>query len=650
MAVMLGDYVGASAERDRQHRGRMDLMRAFEDFKASNPYATAADFQSFIDQSAGMENYLRGGMPGREVLSRLEQQNMERKRRDTVTANLAEMNERAKTMGQLEAMASQFLLNEDDPNQARQRFVESMGGPDRLTGIDFDHLFTPQNRERVYARQSAELLPTVLDLMEQTGGSASAAEISRQLGVNSGLADSLRNQAQRRYQQQQNERLVKNHGQFVDFIVTGARNGYDLTDMASRLAEQTGIEPAMLQPVVEQARVQVDRENRERRGQQIERAEARIGEDLVTQMVLNDPQRGRQILRERLEMYGDIDVDDELIDTLWRSYSSRHDAARRIQWEERRSALPGMMEDRLEENTELGRATVRNYTTEDSPLQRVLLELAGSHDITDPNAIMRLEREHGGKGEDPMELRQRIIDAEIFPTRDATRQSIQQNFEAVNPKPQSFSQWHRQSAAEIDESVADSATIVEEYAQMDPILRANNDLFKEKYDYTSDFYENTINNLRRAGRNSSSWLLSGEPFDERRTNQLIRHLETQRDRHLRALQEAYQSALEMVGQQQGTQTGQQGGQPRSGAEGSAPSRSTSAPSVRSIPGPTYGPSGNVMTPAEMQRAYEETIQRERAGNRRLIEREQGQALRRGREGAQQSSGQGPGGIPLRPGM
>lgn len=548
----VGFYEGMARARDRQHRGRMDLMRAFEDFKSNNPYATAADFQAFIDQAAGMDNYLRGGMPGKEVLSRLEQQNMERKRRDTIQANLSEMATRAQTMGQLEAIASQFIDNDDDLNAARQNFVQAMGGSDRLQGLQFDHLFTPQYRERRDAQRSVELLPVVSDLMEQTGGSASSAEIARKLGVTPRLAENLRQQAERRYQQQQNERLIKEHANFVDIIVTGARNGYDMTEIVSRLAQETGIDPARFQPIAEQARVQIERETRQRRGEQIALAEQRINDGARLRMVLQDPARGKELLRSHLEMYGDIDVDDDLVEKLWDRLAADHDAIRRTEWDQSRAALPERMEERLEERAETGVALVRNYTREDTPLQRVLLDLTLSHVVTNSETLMQLAQEYGGKNEDPIALRKQIIDSGIFPTREQARQSFMKSHEAANPKIQSYSQWDQDARQSIETGVSMSEARVEEFVQLAPELRADPVLLEELAGKIQRYYESVLRDLRAARQNAPSWMTSGEPFDDNRFNNLIRHVEAKRDRQLRRLQEVHQSALELVGQQQET--------------------------------------------------------------------------------------------------
>ena len=47
----------------------LEMLDAFNEFKAANPYATAAEFQEFIDNASG-EVLPCGGMPGKESSTR----------------------------------------------------------------------------------------------------------------------------------------------------------------------------------------------------------------------------------------------------------------------------------------------------------------------------------------------------------------------------------------------------------------------------------------------------------------------------------------------------------------------------------------------------------------------------------------------------
>ena len=56
---------GGMHERKELRRGqRQQMAEAFAKFKASNPLATVADFQNFIDSFSGGNNYIAGGAPG----------------------------------------------------------------------------------------------------------------------------------------------------------------------------------------------------------------------------------------------------------------------------------------------------------------------------------------------------------------------------------------------------------------------------------------------------------------------------------------------------------------------------------------------------------------------------------------------------------
>ena len=49
---------GWNESQENMERKRVELAKAFEEFKASNPYATVQDFQSFIDMASGGSNYV----------------------------------------------------------------------------------------------------------------------------------------------------------------------------------------------------------------------------------------------------------------------------------------------------------------------------------------------------------------------------------------------------------------------------------------------------------------------------------------------------------------------------------------------------------------------------------------------------------------
>ena len=67
-------------QKEFRHGQRQQMAKAFADYKAANPYATAADFQSFIDSYSGGNNYISGGAPSVSVRNRIAADNLRKKK------------------------------------------------------------------------------------------------------------------------------------------------------------------------------------------------------------------------------------------------------------------------------------------------------------------------------------------------------------------------------------------------------------------------------------------------------------------------------------------------------------------------------------------------------------------------------------------
>ena len=81
---LAGFAEGFREQGEKNFRKRQELAQAFEEFKRNNPYASYDEYQSFIDQRVGNglgSNYLRGGVPGSDVLRTLAEANATRKPR-----------------------------------------------------------------------------------------------------------------------------------------------------------------------------------------------------------------------------------------------------------------------------------------------------------------------------------------------------------------------------------------------------------------------------------------------------------------------------------------------------------------------------------------------------------------------------------------
>lgn len=185
------DFVGLMSgfnEREKENvASRKDMAKAFADFKAANPYASAAEFQSFIDSYSGGRNYIAGGAPGSEIITALGQANTEKQARDILRQQIDDASQRNTFRDNLRTSAEGFLLDLEDENPdfaaAYDQFIEEMGvdpvfgkqifGEQKLTSI-----FNQQNVNRLRLDEMNKNMPAFLDYLKSTGGDVSEADFA----------------------------------------------------------------------------------------------------------------------------------------------------------------------------------------------------------------------------------------------------------------------------------------------------------------------------------------------------------------------------------------------------------------------------------------------------------------------------------------
>jgi ATP-dependent exoDNAse (exonuclease V) beta subunit len=113
MIDLTGFSQGFTQRTDENRRSRHEFAKAFEEFKRNNPYASLEEFQSFIDQSTGGNNYLSAGAPSKKVLQQLADENAKRKLADVTRQQVADLSSRVRTQGELEALVDKSFLNSD---------------------------------------------------------------------------------------------------------------------------------------------------------------------------------------------------------------------------------------------------------------------------------------------------------------------------------------------------------------------------------------------------------------------------------------------------------------------------------------------------------------------------------------------------------
>lgn len=208
------DFVGLMSgfnEREKENvASRKDMAKAFADFKAANPYASAAEFQSFIDSYSGGRNYIAGGAPGSEILSALGAENERRQAEDILRQQIADATERNAFRDNLRTSAEGFLLDlpDENPNfvEAYDQFIAEMGvSPEFAKKIfgeqKLDSIFNQQNVNRLRLDEMNRNMPAFMDYLKSTGGDVSDADFTA-AATKYGIPKFLVEDARKRFNEQ----------------------------------------------------------------------------------------------------------------------------------------------------------------------------------------------------------------------------------------------------------------------------------------------------------------------------------------------------------------------------------------------------------------------------------------------------------------
>lgn len=164
-------FVGAGISRgnldwnERASKRRREIAQAFETFKQNNPYATADDFNNYIETLIGPEEYyLRGNVPAQGVINQLANDNAKRKEQDERTRALEAAANEMRVTSAMQEMAYQML-----PTHSDEKIIESM--LQYMPGDD------PETREKNRQRLSSTLnLSGMRHKMQQEAAARAAAQ------------------------------------------------------------------------------------------------------------------------------------------------------------------------------------------------------------------------------------------------------------------------------------------------------------------------------------------------------------------------------------------------------------------------------------------------------------------------------------------
>jgi len=154
MSIFSAISEGMRDQKEFRHGQRQQMAEAFADYKAANPYATAADFQSFIDSYSGGNNYISGGAPSASVRNRIAADNLRKKKEEEYNTAIANMIKKKEVTDMFGSEINEFLLGSGgNIEKALKDFYKKF--PEFST-LDFENVEGEFNMEK-YNRLKSEL-------------------------------------------------------------------------------------------------------------------------------------------------------------------------------------------------------------------------------------------------------------------------------------------------------------------------------------------------------------------------------------------------------------------------------------------------------------------------------------------------------------
>lgn len=211
------DFVGFG--RGFQQRGdynqgkRREMAEAFARFKADNPYATQADFQSFIDQYSGGRNYIAGGAPSSEILASLAENNLRAKQLNEANQSLDMFNKQNDAKKKVTELIDQSLLALPEENgtvdftkgalEFQKQYGDLFNSDNPLMkGFNLSDRFNQSRRNLLVSKQIQEFLPQAKTLIQSSNGKISDDAL-RLMGIPANLVAEVKSQTEKAYKQDQ---------------------------------------------------------------------------------------------------------------------------------------------------------------------------------------------------------------------------------------------------------------------------------------------------------------------------------------------------------------------------------------------------------------------------------------------------------------
>ena len=284
MSIWAGFGAELPKAYENNRRRRVDNLNAFNEFKKGNPYATGAEFQQFIDTAAGNSNYLRGGLPGKEIIDAIEKENAGNRQRRDMLRYTDQIKSTAEIDGVFGAQMDQAVLNmnpdatEDDYGNAFDSFMETL--PQGAGLEDFSKRartrFNAGNRGKLVTGRIRDNLQDALTFIKSSAGTdVTAKTLSEYFGLPMDVAEGLFKRTTELHGQEQQKLQLSNYEGALSqglrlLAATPTMNTTELTAQLKTIYGTTGMDTdfssdffaQVSKDALEKKRIETDDRNR----------------------------------------------------------------------------------------------------------------------------------------------------------------------------------------------------------------------------------------------------------------------------------------------------------------------------------------------------------------------------------------------------
>lgn len=315
-------YEGFQKREDEWRRQRVDNARAYNQFRSQNPYASYAEYQSFIDSLTGGDNYLRGGLPGNEVLQAITAEGQKMKQQQMMMQQMDLLNKQAQTEGNIAALIGRNALQYDDDQKLEEAVAGQLGG-DANGARELLKRYYPNGysaiREQSRASLYNQFLPKAIEFLEKNPNAELPKELFPGVAPNlfSSFAGIAKSQAERKYRETQE----KIYGDTLNTGIRAMKEGVDFTPPSALSGEYLDRYKRDMEGA--RKKYETERGDLKKKERQTKVAQLRMSlnqdRDGVKQLLLDprvDNERVRVEITKRLPAFGLEDVTREEMDAI----------------------------------------------------------------------------------------------------------------------------------------------------------------------------------------------------------------------------------------------------------------------------------------------------------------------------------------------